>query len=315
MAALVVLPRARVPVAVWDAFVLAHPCGWWWHTSGWLDYGLALGGDREDLSFAMGHEERGAIRNFDQESGTFEFVRPVFRVLGLCPLIREGARCTVEGEPGAWPLMTSELASREMAWEFKRRALPVSFRSCPLADAPNEPEKLAIGWYSRVLDLTQDETVLHADLRNSYKQLVNNPVAAPFLMVDDHGDLAGPYEAVHRAAGGRRPAETYALQAAWIKAKTAFLVGAHDHRTGWMAFAYVFLYKAGAYYGSGPSLVPNVQHAVVWQAILEAKVRGCTRFELGWQGHARTEKERGIEMFKRGWGGSDVPIWVREILP
>ena len=37
----------------WDAYVLAHRDGWWWHTSGWITYQVAYRAGNEDHSFAV----------------------------------------------------------------------------------------------------------------------------------------------------------------------------------------------------------------------------------------------------------------------
>lgn len=288
-------PLTPAIAPAWDAFVLAHPAGWFWHTTGWLRYGLALGGDREDLSFA--------VLDGDQ-------------IVAVCPLLREGGRIAFEGEPGAWPLVDSSRAgwaSATTPWatlssEIKRCG-PAWFRSCPLAAPPPCDGSLAeaIGWQSRVIDLTQDVKALHAGLRRSYKALINFGMRGFDLAVGS--DLASAYSNVHKQALSSRPDETYRMQADWARVGLAFLVGAMQ-RSRWVAFAYVFTYKGMAYYGSGPSLERGAMHAVLWHAILEAKARGCSRIELGWQGHARDAKGRGVERFKAGFGGEDVPIWV-----
>lgn len=312
---LTTVPRSAVLPFEWDAFVQRHPSGWLWHTDGWVEYGLAFGGDREDLSFAV-------------LDGAGE-------VVGVCPLIREADRCAFEGEPGVWPLGIGwkDEVGNEVAIEAVHDALiggiraakvPASFRSCPLVQGPSGefhsavPVEMRIGWRSRVLDLTQSVDALHAGLRKSYKNLISRGEKRYEILADHEGALDCEYEAVHRASVGRvapRPAETYRMQARWVERHRAFLVGALAGGR-WVAFAYVFVWKGGAYYGSGPSLEPSAMHAVVWRAILEAKALGCTRMELGWQGHAAPTdtKEHGIEKFKRGFGGDDLPIWVMEVM-
>ena len=286
---LLIIPRAKLPAAAWDAFVGAHRSGWFWHTARWLDYGLSLGGDRADLSFAV--------------------VNSASQLVGLCPLIREGARGTFEGAPGAWPLLTPASRSHGVFVEIERHGLDVRFRSCPVASPPPHCDELAIGWSSRVLDLAPAPAVLHASLRKSYKALIN-AVPPHQIHVDDRGELMSAYQAVHRAVGGTRPDETYQHQARWIDAGQAFLVGAR-HAGRWAAFAYVFFYKQAAYYGSGPSLAPNLQHAVVWRAIVEAKARGARVFELGWGPRAgNDDKDKAIAFFKQGFGGQDMPVWT-----
>lgn len=281
----------------WDNFVLAHPRGWFWHTAAWLDYGVALGSGRENASFAV-LDASGAV-------------------VGVCPLIREGlppepGAYLFEGEPGAWPLAVDARALDAMAGELARRGIPARFRSCPLVDVSLPPafwrESKAL-WRSRVVNLRPEYKELHAAVRRSYKALINAGQKNSFV----GGANAGPeYEQVHRAALGSRPDRTYALQSEWLRRSWAFVVGAAAEYQ-WQAFAYVVVYKRRAYYASGPSLRRDLMHAVVWRAICEAKSRGCEAFELGWQGHAQAEKERHVELFKAGFGGTNVPVWVAEV--
>ena len=289
----------------WDTMVAMHPCGWFWHTRGWLEYCAAFDGGNQNLSWVQSSQ--------------------YMRVAGICPLVWSGGGLSGNGDPLAWPLALEAGALHAMLDGIDqvasaRCAAHVAFRGSPLAAAPDVAPFLARGyqdvsWRSRVVDLTQSEEVLWRGLRKSYKPLIHKIEREWEIVADGTGELAGAYAAVHRQsrAGEQtpRPARTYEFPTEWIRNGHAFLVGAQGSN-GWVAFAYVFLYKGGAYYGSGPSLVPNVQHAILWRAVLEAKRRGATLFELGWAGRSMDRKERAIEFFKAGFGGVEVPLVVVE---
>lgn len=293
------LGRSNIRRVAWDAYCDEHPEAWFWHRSGWLDYGVALGG--EDQSFAI-------VEN-DQ-------------IIGICSLLRESTGYGFEGEPLPWPLATNpEAASRIIAGLSWKRSISdhVRFRSCPLAtyiQPLKEREGVKIGWHSRLIDLTASEEILHASLRKSYKGLIHQAEDRYEFEIGSSFALYQAYRTLHESTVGQiapRPARTYELQWEWLQAGFAFLVGARHLSQDWAAFAYIFQYKDGAYYGSGPSAGDNIMHAVVWKAILEAKRRGLRHCEIGWQGHARDEKERAIEFFKAGFPGDNIPVYVMEI--
>mgnify|MGYP001561976968 FL=1 len=81
-----------------------------------------------------------------------------------------------------------------------------------------------------------------------------------------------------------------------------------DARFDPIGFIYVVIYGEWAYYFSGASIEPNVMHALQWRMIQQLKALGVETYELGWQGEATDEKGQGIEMFRRGFGGVDVPV-------
>jgi len=289
--------RAEIGQAAWDGFCDCDPRAWFWHRWGWLDYGMALGGQRMDVSFAVLNDNR---------------------IIALFPQIVEGERLTFEGEPGAWPL--APLRSLDGLPPFR----PGSFRSCPLAENARLSRwgSVHVGWQSRVMNLRLSEAELHAGVRKSYKALINRGLQRYEIVIGTSETLALGYQAVHGASVGQiapRPERTYELQWEWARDGFAFYVGARAQGASrqavapWVAFAYIFTYKGGAYYGSGPSVEPDVMHAVLWSAILEAKRLGFKRFEIGWLGHARDDKERAVEFFKAGFPGEDIPVYVMEV--
>lgn len=73
-------------------------------------------------------------------------------------------------------------------------------------------------------------------------------------------------------------------------------------------FAYFFLDGPWAYYASAASLRRDVNHLLVWQALLALKLRGIRWLEMGWQGQASDPKGQAIEFFRRGFGGFDVAL-------
>jgi len=291
---LLAIPRVRIGREKWNAFCDSHRGAWFWHRWEWIDYGLALGGGREDLS-------QGLLRDD--------------RLIGIAPLIREKDRLSFEGEGLPLPLSRGVMGFDDIEIPTVKGAV---FRTCPLAAYPEDLSTFTLGWWSCVIDLMQPEGALHAGVRRSYKALINRGLQHYQIFVDASPEIGEIYAALHTVSVGQiapRPPRTYELQRDWLRDGLAFVVAARGGMAphGWAAAAYIFTYKDGAYYGSGPSVESDTMHAVLWTAILEAKRRGLKRFEVGWQGRARDEHERGIEHFKAGFGGRDEPVYVMEV--
>lgn len=166
-------------------------------------------------------------------------------------------------------------------------------------------------WDTRVVDLRQDQPALWRGVRRSYHALINRLTrddgfavvpATPVLLVTDCRRL-------HRDVAGRetRPAASWVLQGQWLESGHGLAFAAYRARVP-VAFVYLLLDGAWAYYSSAAAVEPDANHALLWHAMLALKAAGVEIFEVGWQGEARDEKGRNIEFFRRGWGGVDVAV-------
>lgn len=301
-----VLPYQSVGPEAWDRFCAESSGAWFWHGSRWMEYQEARG--EGNLSFGV-----------SDDGG----------LVAICPLVLEhgagGASFSMEGHPGPWPAFRDwmpkallEEAREAVANGVEAAAKEVSvqearFRSCPLASGcPAIPGfSNGQGWASRVADLTRPESELHARLRRSYRSLVNGGLRRmAFSWAPEDVEAC---RKLHFRASGRetRPRRTWELMRAWAAdghgvPVLASLAGRP------VAFAYFVTDKLAAYYASGASLEPDLQHAVLWKAILLLKKVGYRTLELGWQGQAADAKGRGVERFKAGFPGEDVPVAVAE---
>lgn len=159
---------------------------------------------------------------------------------------------------------------------------------------------------SQVLDL---RTHTWSDVRKSYRGKINKAKRSYAIELCGAADMV-LYKGLHcHANGGQpRPDTTYQYYAEWIRDGFGMLVLARDNGTV-CAGAYWALYQKCAYYGSGASVVDDVQHAVIWTSLERLKERGITLVELG-QIDGSTEKEQGIALFKKGFGGQSMPYTV-----
>ncbi len=79
-----------------------------------------------------------------------------------------------------------------------------------------------------------------------------------------------------------------------------------------LAMAFIIFYgsEAAYHYGASTDLARQFPgaYAIQWQAIVEARRRGCMRYNLwGVTGHGQTKHRfYGVSVFKRGFGGEDV---------
>lgn len=163
-------------------------------------------------------------------------------------------------------------------------------------------------YYTQIIDLTKSEEQLHADVRKSYKSLLN--VTKKQNVVSLLWDIE-PLRRLHIEAHGRqtRSKDTWFVQQKMIWHKQAFaLVENHfknmSLRGGVPVAGGLFYYNRHiCYYGVGCSVEGAGSHAIIWQAIKHAKKLGCKRFDMGRQVFEGNDKLINISNFKRGFGG------------
>lgn len=154
----------------------------------------------------------------------------------------------------------------------------------------------AVPYFTQVIDLSKTEEELHADVRKSYKSLINKKSAT----IDFDPNEFWLFRQLHISVAGRvtRKYKTWEIQQKMINTEEAFL--ATD-----AGAAGLFIYNNHTcYYGVGCSMEGGSSHALIWKAILYAKWLGCKFFEIGEQVFSGDEKLVNISKFKRGFGGT-----------
>ncbi len=164
-------------------------------------------------------------------------------------------------------------------------------------------------WCTQTVDLAPAEVSLWADLRKSYKSLIRQAERRVTFAPADAHRVEATCRALHEREAGRqtRDAETWRLMAQWIPAQ-AFALMAWDGAP--LGYVYFVIWDDWAYYFSAASREPDLNHGLIWHAMLALKARGVHWCELGWQGHAdpTDAKGIGIEFFRRGFGGQTIPL-------
>ncbi len=183
------------------------------------------------------------------------------------------------------------------------------------AQGTRSAQLAAAMWRTRVVDLARPVEALWRDVRRSYHALIHRAERVwPMQVMTDTDvgvDLPGP-RVLHAVESGRvtRPLRTWALMADWTRAESGLCVSARDddppyHMVG---FAYFIRDGAWGYYASAATVRRDLNHAIVWRAMLELRSSGVRWLEMGWQGEAQGDKGKSIEFFRRGFGGADLPL-------
>lgn len=154
---------------------------------------------------------------------------------------------------------------------------------------------------TQVIDLNTHQW---SDIRKSYHSIIHQ-AEAKYIIKEN--DSIFPYAIAHHAAFGNvRNGRTYAIQKDFMKNGFAMSVSAAEPdrnlRMKHVGVVLWYIYQGKAYYASSPSLVRNVQHAIVWHSFQLLRARGVDLVEMG-QVDGETEKEKGIAKFKMGFGG------------
>lgn len=173
-----------------------------------------------------------------------------------------------------------------------------------------------------LIECDQPQEILWANLRKSYKPLINKAkrqYQSRRIDKDNFNfDLCEEYRKLHALVAGRatRSAESFQTTYEMIETGNAFLnliQDAANHTVG----AYLFFVQGNyALYGSAVTVrdlgsQSGVGHLGLWTGILFARQLGCKYLDLG-QLLVRpdiTEKEKNIDLFKQGFGGKRVTVF------
>jgi len=285
----IAVPRGHILRHRWDAFVDASaPEAWWFHRSEWLDYSLAYTPNAVDRSVAF-------LDDFSQ-------------CCGICPIIDEGGRVGMGGDPCVGPVW---LAETDDIVESLGDNLPESFAW--RWTHPTENANRTIHLLEQVPGVYRTEwsTVVQRlrgrsyddrwqDIRKSYRAVIRRAEAQYRIGVGGV-ERWGQYVQCHQAAATRpRPQATYDHQWAMVKGGHGRIAVAVDGAGSCVAAVLALVYQGRAYYASGPSCRRGVQHGVLWAMSKHLADEGVKAFEIGWTG--QPEGSADIEFFKRGFG-------------
>jgi|TARA_R110000824_G_scaffold44320_4_gene129008 hypothetical protein len=236
-------------------------------------------------------------------------------IVGICPVIREGAVFRYQGGPCPEPLYDNDSARNELLQHLRSVIDAYEIDSYDFMGsiggdaAPTED----ISWKTRIIDLQpvcEIELIRRwLDVRKSYKSLINNCRKTHRIERSVDPRDVGILHDLHREQSGRetRPQRTWDLMSAWVHGGHAYLCTAWNTAGVCDGAAYIYAYKDQEYYGHAATTAKDVNHALLWKAI---NTSTADTFEVGWQGHFSSVKEQNIEFFRRGFGGINKPFTV-----
>jgi len=174
-------------------------------------------------------------------------------------------------------------------------------------------------FFSKVIDLSNNEKMLRSRVRKSYGSLINwglRELQPIVLGADMTWEQMLTFRQLHIREAGRetRSEASWHRQFELVEAGEAFVILAYlEHE---LVSAGFFMHSdLNCYYGVSVSRRDLFQkplfHSLMWIAILHAKKLGCRWFEVGGQLYPRhpadpfpSAKEQGISDFKAGFGGA-----------
>lgn len=283
--------RQEVDPAAWDAFVEAHPDGWWFHTSAWAAYALAYAQGTQDQSVAV--------------------LGPSGAVLGVVPAAMHQGVPFWGGQP--FPMPLGEVPATAHGAVSRPGRSPAKGR-------------IEEQWDTHVIDLRQPDSVRWSRVRKSFRQsivraklkravfVVGSAAAGRPATEADPGWAVEQARGLHLQSAGRvtRDPATWSHMADWVRRGDGLVAIAKAPTGSFVGYAYAIRWKDWAYYASGVTAERDLSHALVWALAEALALDGRTRyFEVGWDVRdGDTEKDRGIAFFKSGFGGERWPVWL-----
>lgn len=182
-------------------------------------------------------------------------------------------------------------------------------------------------YLTQVVDLTKTLDDLWSDVRKGHKSDIKRGSQACEVKFWDSHTLTSEkfhqYQLLHAKNMGAvtRTQLTFDYMYSWVMNEYAVLVEA-EYQDQAIGFSLMTLFGAGAYYGSSckdPD-IPDIpaSHVIQWDTILWLKDHGYKWYEVGLQQFspqwfdAASDKQMSIAGFKRGFGGTTVPMVTAE---
>ena len=322
----------------WNSFAQQCDDAWFWHTTNWMEYTQEYSGEKyiANRSFLI-------VENHEPVA-----ICPV--IVEISSLAANTHQFSCLGLPIPFPAMRNELSyeKRQLALKLYTQMLTtiaqeeavgyVSVRvpsvatsylthGIPVSNALLRYGYIDLAYLTQIIDLRRDLKELWAEVRKGHKSDVKRANKTCHVEVwDQHNITANKfqeYQLLHQKDAGRvtRSQRTFDLMLSWVAEGHAILVEA-DHGGQAAGFSLMILFRTGAYYGSSckdPEL-PDVPaaHLIQWSTIRWLKEHGFEWYDTGLQQFCSqwfeqaSPKDLSIAGFKRGFGGSTVPLMTAE---
>lgn len=318
----------------WDAFCINSSDAWFWHTSNWLSYNQEYAPRLEPVhrSFMITRSkeilaicpllsiETDGVVELDFPSG-----------FGIAPAVSDSISQSEEETVKSKIFSHIDaIADHLGAKRVRLRIPPLSqkhLESYPMSNWLLEHRFLNLSMNTRIVDLSIGTDEIWAAIRRSYRQDIER--ATESLEVDIYDArtvtraIVERYREMHIQAAGQqpRPDSTYEFQFDWIDEGNAFLAIATSNGA-YVGVSYFITYKGNVFYFSSARDDQldgvAVGHHIQWEAMKYMMEQGYRFYELGRQRFETTipefpqKKVVNIDFFKRGFGGSDYPLFRGE---
>ena len=334
--------------AKWDAFAARSPDAWFWHTSHWMNYTRAYAGKsfQRNLSFwvTRGGAKLAIVPCF------LEIGPAVLSLYHDDVDGSDRTRLTYAGVPlpapalsddlnaqGRWEVLEfivshlKQLASDHGVETFQliSPALAPGFlgSSLPVANPFSRFGALDISRATQIIDLRTDAAKLWTAVRHGHQYDIRRGERALTVKIWHGNEMPASifeeYRALHAKDAGRvtRSEETFLMMRDWIHRGEGALaqVMKGDQSVG---FILLIIYRNGAFYASGcrdpDDMKLPVFHVAQWQLIQWLKQNDVWFYDIGVQQFSKqwydnpSSKHMNISMFKRGFGGTTVPLHASE---
>jgi len=320
----------------WDNFCVSSDDAWFWHTSSWLDYTLNFKPELKSQSYSFMVVANGQIMAIcplilEENKGVLEFS---FGQLPI-PVPAFSNNLSQKTKYKVMKLVYSQIDDLAKEAGVKR----ASFRFSVLNKSFIESADCQYNYLSnfgyldtsigtQIIDLSLSIEAIRGAIRHGHNSDINRAEKILTADIFDSGNITAEifedYAKMHISASPNRINRSHILFEIMynsIKNKNAVLISAQKDDQ-YIGFSYFYLYKDNAYYGSscnrGDIGNVGVAHFIQWQAIKWLKDHKFKFYELGWQNYCNSlsyfpsQKELNIAGFKRGFGGSTVPLFRGE---
>ena len=182
-------------------------------------------------------------------------------------------------------------------------------------------------YQTQIIDLRNNLEYLWDNIRKGHKSDIKKAANIIKVNIWNSENISvgkfRQYQALHQKDARRvtRSQKTFDLMYDWCRIGEAILVEAVFNNKS-VGFALVIVYKEGAYYGSAckdpeHNKLP-VSHLIQWEIIKYLKNCSISFYDIGIQDYSlqwfkpSSEKDVNISIFKRGFGGTTVPLITSE---
>lgn len=174
----------------------------------------------------------------------------------------------------------------------------------------------------QLIDLSKSKDDLWSDVRKSYRPLISRAreTYSSELVAANNFDLdkCEEYRKLHCKAAGRqtRSVKSFTLMYEMVMNGGGFIVFVRDKSGAAVASHFFFCSRDYCLYASS-SIDPDqpqssgIGHLGLWEGVMSARQLGHTYLDMGQLriGDTQSEKEEGIAIFKKGFGGRTVTVF------